>query len=323
MYYLSKEEQEDINALKKVEQSVYKQYEKLMELDLNNKKEEKEEVTRNIMYTLIEEIPYASKYLEPEKANRIYNYLLEKEKIVEIDNVDYYCNDNIDSLINKRIINFFKPFALSSKEMKNKMLKGYNLPKEVGEYCYSATVNITIDVKKDINKILINNIEEAINEYPDYLKKELIRTKYNIIFINNTIENTYLEEGYDYIDFPYIEGKLDAEMKYQQGGLLYENFLNDETSHQLLYSLIELNNSYNDLDLDNPKKLKEIIIHLITIKTALSGTYIQTIKENIDLVQILISSQNKNISKLILMTLKDYEQTKNKHKVISLNRNTK
>ena len=120
-----------------------------------------------------------------------------------------------------------------------------------------------------------------------------------------------------------IKDSLERLDKWIWGYYIIEDFLNDETSHQLLYSLIELNNSYNDLDLDNPKKLKEIIIHLITIKTALSGTYIQTIKENIDLVQTLISSQNKNIFKLILMTLNDYEQTKNKHKVISLNRNTK
>lgn len=323
MHKLTAEEQKDLEAFKKIEYQLHKQYEKLIELDIDNKQKEKENITRDIMCTLIEEIPFISKYSFPSKSNNLYNYLEETEKPIDIDSVNYYCVDNIDSLINRRIMVYLQPFVFQSEEYKNKVLNGLKETKEKKEESFKIAVKTNETIKNDMTKILISNIEEVLEKFPSNIKKELIKIKYNIIFINNSIENIYLQEDFNYIDFPYIEGKLKLEITSPASGLVYDDLLNYKSSNLLLYTLIKLNNYYNDLDLDDPKKLKEIIIYLATIKTAMSGANINTIKENIELMQIVMSSKNKNIAQLAILILKDYEKTKNKHRVISLRRNTK
>lgn len=280
-YKLTRKDFDELEELIKITTTIETLYNKLYELEINNKKTTKEYdkmLNCLIMVIELENKKYQESKLNSHKAIAWLDYLLEDrlpltfennmESIIKLNNNELTKRRIINNLISK-IINCKNEgysdkmnYLISELEYFKINRRGTN-PENYDEF-----VNNHILKEETIN-IFLTNLKEQIevcNKKEEYKKyqEQLIKTKYNISFIHKKNEMNIIENNFNIENIPYIDPIT------LYGYSLWDEIIKKDYAREIYaFNTCELVNISDD-DYDNQEKIIIALLRQANIKTALS-----------------------------------------------------
>lgn len=333
---VTEEDIKTLDSLLKTEIILYKIYQNLVNNEITKKDVQERDINMILIHeTVIKESVLLDDFINPDKAYLVNEYLEKKlYKKYNMYEADTYFNNDERSSAIKRIINFLTPLANQSKyfydycQYQLKQISGESINKKR----FDLSQRLADRILNDNLSLLLNDLDDEIADITGPTKEELIKLRYEIIYQNPFIESNYLTVDYDKVKFKDFDTKLIFELESLKKdknmfitiGLGYDILSNLYSTRGFETQLDKLK-KYNNYDFNDPKKCSEIILLLTYIKSVMVLIDIKTLKElNIKIDKEFSDDSKKIIYSLLKNTLsmKSIETEKNKHRVISLTKNT-
>lgn len=339
-YYLGTKDFEEIEALIKVTTAISNYYQILYNLEINGKKDEEEylKILENFRMELEFENQLYNKYfhLNSDKCNAWIEFLFETKMPKKIEkDIESMMKQDYDNRIIMRILNvLIKKSVENYQNVKSmvpetiiELLNQTGIPNADDCLVQSAYKHIKINEALEIDTInaYLTILQECITqkEYKSF-KKELINSKYNIIFINKDIEKNILSNNFNIPDTLYVNSKMIADF-YDIDEFIYESlkdYYNTQISGQQLSQIIEI----GDMDYSIPKTAVTSILRQCLMRATfmlMSDECLSdinyTFNETIEDKQYLLRHPNDKISiQLITNCFKTIKKDKTKPHVLSL-----
>ena len=255
------EEIEQLNNIIKTTNSIKTLYNKLYELEINNKKNT-EEYNKTLNYLdmaiEVENSEYDRCKFNYEKSKRWMEYIL----IEMLHNK--FCNNeisvlelNYEKLELRRILNCLSKYVNESPKsvfaeisIILRMLGVSDIEKKVEE-THSLNYKMDRELKREmaLSFLYFINKEISDNNYNNKYKNELIRTKYNLSFISKLVENNLFVDNFQFPNelnnySKFIANSLDINDK------IYENIKNEfgkSVAEEEIINILSINNyQYKD-----------------------------------------------------------------------------
>lgn len=280
---LTKETKETISLTKTISESILETYQELAELETNDL-QDSEEYTRvisKINTSINLEMNIISKIFDnEEQLIKVVEYLYHITK--DIDEINIIINQNKESLINRRLFEIIRCYIMSNPKKIIEFQINSILPKDLEEAKELPMIeDLTEKMKKikssfyicikalqtDIytfNLMLLNS--KIKNQTNTNLKKELIRAKYNKIFITPFNEDYLIKNKFKIPTELYLSVYLTANL-YKMPNELLTCVINDMKNGIFNYEIDKL--FPNDLSYIN-KSWLELTLRETKLRTAFS-----------------------------------------------------
>lgn len=314
-FSINKKDLEEIERLLRITTNINKLYKKILELEINNKK-------NTIEYSKY--LEYLSIFLEEEE--KIYNkidintllskikFLYDHKRLNSFDIIENIMltkyNDNIltriiTTLLSKITNNYNELSKLSNKELTNIMIMfGMNKTKNLTSEEIIKRILIKNMIEKDILLVFLVNLQKQINTHnKKTLKNNLIEVKYNLAFINKDIERYLLLNKFNIEESTYSLSTINLLGIEENIYTLSKDVLSVTITNNQIYELLEI----SDIDYNNINKVTTVILRECMLNASLTFTsdgmieeIKATTKEYIENEEYELIHSNNNISKNII-----------------------
>ncbi len=262
-YMLLKKDYEWLKKIINITTSIENLYKKLITLEINEKNntEEYEKIINYLdIATEIEDKLYKEANLDFAKSNMIINYIISFKLPDEFkSDIENILEQNYDYNVLIRIINILVDIQLSDyKTIKNMEL--YELINLCEEFYINNINDISvynnIELKKAFEKDIMNGFVNFLQDYIDeqnynLYKEKLIKSKYNIVFINKNIEQYIKKNKFKIPKNFYTSSRFIADIT-QTNLEIYNSlktFHGIKVSTKQISEIIEMNNiDYSNVD---------------------------------------------------------------------------
>lgn len=271
-----------IENLIKVTSSIDSIYRKLYDLEINGRKytEEYNKLIEELKISIeIEKKQYKDCNLNYWKCVAWNYYFLNKKVPIDFtNNIENVMEQDYNYRIIRRILNTLENIMnLDFKSIKRalpldiekklKQLGIYNNDKFLSKLVDSSS-EVIYSLELDILNAYLNFLEEfkTKNEY-EYLKKELINSKYNLSFIKKKIESDMISNNFEVSDTIYINSKFYADLVYLDFKS-YNDLRNSYGEEKVINQIIKLL-EIGDMDYSDSNKICTSVLRQCLIRAIL------------------------------------------------------
>lgn len=274
-YYLSGEDLKRISKILEGSKSIENLYNKLYELELDDKKDTEEYKTQiqYLRYSLdLENRLYQNSNFSADKCSALIKYLI-KFKLNKdyIDCEEYIINQDCNNIHILRVLRFltqqivnddggYKELYLTESD--SSIFNMENLTKA------KQYTNICNFMENDIHNLFLLFLQELIdNKNYSFYKNEFIRVKYNLSFINSKLEKQMIDNNFNINRDVYLSSKLISDL-YGIDLEIY-NFMRDDYASAFLDTHISEFLKLGDIDYNERTKSISSMIRSCYIKSYL------------------------------------------------------
>ena len=290
---LTIDELKKMENLIKVTESINSLYQKMINLELKGQRDTKEYQTLLDYLTIAldtENRLYNELLIDYDKVFLLVDYLDSEDEVINIDSIiEGYSNSKVPSRIMKSLLKEVvasEKFANSLIPNKYKQLirlLNLNEAEELITKKILATIDLDMAFTRDISVVYLAMLEEFINnsDYEDYLDN-LIKTKYDIIFINRDIEKEFIANGFRASKTPDLSSELCAnisDIDYEVYDYLKNQIFSDIAIEQIEYLFSINDNDYKNENICEKALLRQCLLRAIFL--ILDDEIIDAINENV------------------------------------------
>lgn len=337
IYMLSDEDINKIEELIKTTSSIDNIYNKLCDLEIKGK-QKTEEYTKLLDYlSIVKEVEdklYKEADLTFEKCTAWTNYIMLKLPRNFVEEYDSLMIQDYNYRIFRRILSELKrKVVYDYKNMKKLMPKemldfARRLSKENPEQFVDHTIHVNTEIKKAIDKDILNAYLLFVQEFIDSpnhsnIRTLLIKSKYNASFINKESENEIINNKFNIPSTLYINSRFIADIN--QFDLRMLKVLKNDNGMRNAITQISHLIEITDTDYNDTKKVTTSILRQCLLRASLllmSDLAIDEINfafhELIDDKRYLEKHKNDRISEQIVADcFKGIKKDKTKQSIVS------
>lgn len=237
------ERDKKINELLDIENSIYNLYMTIADCEINKNEKEKEKYIEYLKITIeVEAKIYDSLKIDTKNSGEIFrriNYINNKRKISQYDNII----TRIETIIEEEL--YSNPFLSNSKSYSDQIFENSQCIKN--EFNNNITMHIIKKLEDRIEKEKYNSIKE-----------ELITLKYELIYLNKTLEEHFL--GYRKKDIYGRERCILFNQNEQLVNSIYAKALQDYLNESLNFVLYITDNQLKESIENKIDQIYQLII---------------------------------------------------------------
>jgi len=232
-----------IKNLINIDHSIYKIYEKLITLKLQNKENTKE--FENWLENLKDGYKIEKQYLKQIKLD--YDYIIQLTLALDSDSLHLYCDEKISKIellnIKTRIKNFIEPIY-NNLIIKEQLSKSKNLETELTKEQKDN------DLLKFLQKMFsietFKTVQQEINNHTGNIQKELVADQFSTAFTNYFFTDTLIEANFNPNNLPQINSdylyiiSLELDIDY--------NYLENKVNEFMFESALQFNEFAQNLE---------------------------------------------------------------------------